>query len=74
MKTIYPNQQVLETEVGAVDVVQTGIFKAADGTTRAFIRFSIELDESYLTDRNSKIWMKAQEFAQVSIPASYTTN
>lgn len=71
---INPNLAVLETEARAELAVQTGIFRAADETTRLLLRASIELDPAFSSDTSKKLWMFAREFGQTQIPASFTTN
>lgn len=71
---MFPTTKVVETELGAVNCIQSGIFQAADQSTRIFIRTSIELDGSYVQDRTSKLWMKAKELGNVVIPTGYTSN
>lgn len=73
-QTINPRQRVLETADNNELVAQTGIFTAEDGTTRLFVRLSIELDPKFKSDNSKKLWMFAKEFSQTNIPADYLTN
>jgi hypothetical protein len=50
--------------------MQNSIFTAADDTLRLLIRSSIELDPDYVSDRSKKLWMFAQEFENIAIPAA----
>jgi hypothetical protein len=71
---INPTMQILETEIGAVNVMQSGIFQAADGSERVFIRSSLELNSQYKFDNSKKLWMHVKEFGNIVVPAGFTSN
>lgn len=71
---VNPTTAVLETDTRAELAVQTGVFSAADETTRFMGRVSIELDPAFMSNRDKKFWMFAEEFGDVQVPAAYTSN
>ncbi len=71
LATMHPNKRVLETELQNEYVAQYGIFKAADGTTRLFVRMSFQLDPAYLSDNTKKLWGHVQEFNDTAIPQGF---
>ncbi|BAU09695.1 hypothetical protein LEP3755_01680 [Leptolyngbya sp. NIES-3755] len=70
---VNPNDSVLEADNIRELIAQNGIFKAADGTERIFLRLSLELNPEYKVD-DRKLWMNVKEVSQAQIPAAYTTN
>jgi hypothetical protein len=53
-------------------VCDASIITAADGTVRLIGRFSIELDQSYITgDGSSKLWTFAKSWGDGTVPAAY---
>lgn len=71
---INPSLQYLETDTIAQYVIQNGIYTAADNSYRFLVRASIPLDPNFMTDKTKKLWMFANEFSSVQIPAAFTTN
>ncbi len=71
---INPSLAILEAENFAQYVMQSGIFSAADNSNRLLTRASLELDMNYISDRSKKLWMFANEFSNVSIPAAFKAN
>ncbi|KAM3090541.1 hypothetical protein ACKFKF_34685 [Phormidesmis sp. 146-12] len=69
-----PTLAVLEAADRAEFVVQTGVYKVADNTNRLLTRASISLDPSFMSDRSKKLWMFAQEFSNIAIPAGFKDN
>ena len=69
-----PTLSVLESDNFAQFVMQSGIFSAADNTSRLLIRSSIALQPDYVSDRSKKLWMFASEFSNIAVPASFKEN
>ncbi|GAP99127.1 hypothetical protein [Leptolyngbya sp. NIES-2104] len=70
---VNPTDSVLESDTIRELIAQNGIFRAADGTDRLFLRLSLELDPEFKTD-SRKLWMSVKEISQAQIPVAYTTN
>lgn len=71
---INPKLAILEAENFAQYVSQSGIFSAADNSSRLLVRNSLELDPNYVSDRSKKLWMFTKEFSNVAIPADFKAN
>lgn len=74
LQAMNPQMRVLETDLANERVVDSGIFKAADGTTRLWMRASFEIDPAWASDNSKKLWLHVREFSQTQIPAAYTSN
>jgi hypothetical protein len=74
LQTMNPQMRVLETDLANERVVDSGIFKAADGTTRLWMRVSFEIDPAWASDNSKKFWLQVKEFSQTQIPSAFTSN
>ncbi|PSB16048.1 glucose-6-phosphate dehydrogenase [Phormidesmis priestleyi ULC007] len=74
LSRINPSLAILEAENFAQYVMQSGIFSAADNSNRLLTRASLALDMNYISDRSKKLWMFANEFSAVAIPAAFKGN
>ena len=74
LSRINPTLAILEAENYVQFVMQSGIFSAADNSNRLVQRSSYALDMNYISDRSKKLWMFANEFSNVAIPAAFKAN
>lgn len=45
-----------------------------DGRTFVVVRVAVPLAEDYATDTTVKLWMKAEDVVDTTLPVAYTTN
>ena len=75
LRRVNPTQQVLEIPGGNPErVVQAAIIQADDDTIRFFGRVSISIESDYAEDNVNKLWMKAEELSNTSLPDAFKQN
>lgn len=58
---------------GLQPLVDISYVTAADGTKRAIVRASIEIDPNFDTS-TAKLWESAKAWTSAALPSTYTTN
>lgn len=71
---VNPTIAVLETANDPQKALQTQLFRAADDLQYSLVRATIKMDGNYVFDRTKKLWMFAQDFSNVAIPAGFSAN
>ncbi|MDJ0635357.1 MAG: hypothetical protein QNJ34_19350 [Xenococcaceae cyanobacterium MO_188.B29] len=70
-----PTQKVLEVaDTTPVNVAQAALIQAEDGSVRFFGRVSISVESDYAEDNVNKLWMKAEELSNTTLPEAFKTN
>ncbi len=73
LRTINPNNTILETELQKEFIASNQQVQLPDGTMRNIDRISIELDPLYVSG-DMKLWEAAREISNTAIPVTFTTN
>ena len=66
-----PTLKVLEAENDSKFVVESQVFKAADGTQRVVYRGSFPLASDWNTDTALPFYQKVEELSNTAVPADY---
>ena len=79
LHNLYKGQEYQEArgtqfDSGLAPLIDVSSISAKDGTERLLIRAAVEIDPSYRVDITQKMWMFAEPFGNVVIPAAYKTN
>ena len=75
LRRVNPTQKVLEVaDTSPVQVAQAAIVQADDGSIRFFGRVSISVESDYAEDNVNKLWMKAEELSNTTLPEAFKQN
>lgn len=72
LRRVNPTARVLEVaEEAPVQVIQSAIVQADDGSVRFFGRVSIPIESDYAEDNTNKLWLKAEEITNTVLPDGF---
>lgn len=74
LNRVNPDGEAIEEPGVTIRTSQVGVVIDNFGNPRLIGRVSIELESDYASNSATKLWAKAKELSQVTLPVNYTTD